>query len=201
VAVSRSSRKPAVATAIPAAVGKKQDTLFLISQIGPQDSDTRKRANVVCDSLITPIAKEFNLAVVRSDRDPTPGQVTAQILRSILDARVVVADLTGQNANVYYELAFAQAFGKRLVLLVDDPETLPFDTQNERTIPLGGREGPITFEQGTAAQQLLRQALTVVLAIDYTPRSLITDVAGVRSLEDLRLRILWPLRLRQSKRP
>ena len=174
-----------VTTVAPIASESARGTLFLISQIGPADSDIRKRANVVCDNLVTPVAKDFSLRVIRSDRDPTPGHITTQILRSILDAKVVVADLTGRNPNVYYELAFAQAFGKAVVLLVDDPQTLPFDTQNERTIPIGGGEGPITFEQGTEAQRQLRDALKVVLAGGYVPRSLITETAGARSLEDL----------------
>lgn len=162
-----------------------KDTVFLISQIGPANSDIRKRADTVCDRLIKPIVKEFNLTIVRSDRDPTPGQVTSQVLRSILEARVVIADLTGKNPNVFYEVAFAQSFGKPMVLLVDDPETLPFDTRNERTIPLGGHEGPIGFEEGVAAQDRLRESLQVVLDPDYVPTSLITEVAGVRSLADL----------------
>jgi hypothetical protein len=111
--------------------------------------------------------------------------VTSQILRSILEANVVIADLTGKNPNVFYEVAFAQSFGKPIVMLVDDPDTLPFDTRNERTIPLGGHEGPIGFEEGVAAQDRLRESLQVVLDPAYVPTSLITEVAGVRSLADL----------------
>jgi hypothetical protein len=162
-----------------------KNTVFLISQIGPHDSDIRKRADVVCDRLIKPIVGEFDLTIVRSDRDPTPGVVTSQILRSILEASVVIADLTGKNANVFYEVAFAQSFGKPIVMLVDDPDNLPFDTRNERTIRLGGHEGPIGFEDGVAAQDRLREALQIVLAPGYAPASLITEVAGVRSLADL----------------
>jgi hypothetical protein len=49
-----------------------KNTAFLISQIGPANSDVRKRADTVCDRLIKPIVKEFNLTIIRSDRDPTP---------------------------------------------------------------------------------------------------------------------------------
>jgi hypothetical protein len=160
-------------------------TAFVISQLGAVGTEIRKRADVVCDLIVKPVADDHDLKVVRSDRDPTPGQVTTRLLRSILDAAVVVADLTGRNPNVFYEVAFAQSFGKATILLVNDPQSLPFDTRNERTIPIGDSDGPITMQMGSDAQVQLREALAVVLAPGYIPSSLITEVAGARSLADL----------------
>jgi hypothetical protein len=160
-------------------------TVYVICSIGPEGEATRRRADEVSDYIIAPVAKEFDLAVERSDRDPKPGQITTQILRGILDATVIVADLTGLNANVFYELAFAQSFGKPTVLLIDRAETLPFDTRNERVIEIGDAGSPISMRQGEDAKSKLRATLQVVLAPGYQPASLITDVASTVKLASL----------------
>lgn len=162
----------------------KREQVFLISQIGREGSDIRKRANVIHDHIVTPITAEFELRVLRSDRDPTPGPVTSQILRSILDSRVVIADLSGKNENVYYELAFSHSFGKPVVILVDDPENLSFDVKNERVIAIHD-EGSIDMDQGEVTKAELRKALEVTLAGGYTPRSLVTEVAERQELQRL----------------
>jgi len=45
-----------------------------------------------------------------------------------------VADLTGRNPNVYYEVGVAHAFGKDVILISQSDEDLPFDLQNMRII-------------------------------------------------------------------
>jgi hypothetical protein len=124
-------------------VVEKKDQVFVISQIGPPNTKVRERANVIADLIVEPVAKQLDLRCLRSDRDPTPGPVTPQILRSILASRVVVADLTGRNPNVYYELCFAQSFGVPVVMLVNYTSSLPFDVKDKRMIPIGDDEGLI----------------------------------------------------------
>lgn len=79
--------------------------------------------------------------MIRADRDPTRDQVTPQMLRTLLDARVVIADLTDRNPNVYYELAVAQSFSKPVITMVDKVENVAFDSKDERLIPLGEYQG------------------------------------------------------------
>lgn len=101
---------------------------FFISQVGDKGSPERARADEVFKHIVKPVAVEFEIDIARSDLDPTPGQVTSQIVRSIVDSDVIVADLTGRNPNVNYELGIAHAFAKRLAILVDKKDTLSFDT-------------------------------------------------------------------------
>ena len=162
----------------------KQDQVFVISPIGDEGTPIRNRADVIADYIVTPIAKEFDLKVDRSDRDPTPGPITSSILRSLLDSRVVLADLTGRNPNVYYELCFAHSFGLPVVSLIDKAENLPFDLKNERVISLGD-EGSIDMQKGEVAKNRLREAFTVVLKEDYQPNSLVNEVAGVQNIESM----------------
>ena len=156
--------------------------VYVICSIGAEGDPIRKRADELCDYVVAPVAAASELSVARSDRDPTPGQITTQILQGILDATVVVADLTGRNPNVFYELAFAQSFGKPTILLVDKAETLPFDARNERVIEIGDAGTPISLQQGEDAKKKLKGAFDKVLEAGYTPASLITQVAGTASL-------------------
>ena len=135
---------------------------------------------MIADYIVAPVAKEFKLRMQRSDRDPTPGPIASRLLRSILSSWVLVADLTGQNPNVFYELCFAHSFGLPVVILIDDPENLPFDVKNERVIPLGD-EGSIGMEEGEIAKRRLREVFNVVLAEGYRPNSL-NEVAGIQNI-------------------
>ena len=157
---------------------------FVICQLGDKNTPERKRADEVLEHVIEPACKEQGLEVRRSDKDPTPGQITTQILRNLIDATVVVADLTGRNPNVYFELGVAQAFAKRIVLVVKDAGELPFDVKNERTIVIGDGD-VLGVSEAKEALDALRQALDVVLKPDFQPTNLVTEVASARSLDAL----------------
>ena len=47
---------------------------------------------------------------------------------------MIVADLTGKNANVFYEIGMAHTVGKRSVLISRDIDELPFDLKHLRVI-------------------------------------------------------------------
>lgn len=164
--------------------GHVTEQAFVISQIGQPASDIRRRADDVFEYIVRPPVEERGLAALRSDLDPTPGQITSRILQSVLEARVVIADLTGRNANVYYELGVVHSFAKPVVILVDRVSSLSFDTQNERVIEIED-EGKIGVSEAEAAKGRLAQALDVVLADTYSASSIVTEVATAQSLATL----------------
>lgn len=159
--------------------------LFLAIEIGPNGGVVRQRANEIDTYIVEPVAKELGLEVVRADKDPTPGPITSQMLRSLLDASVVIADLTNRNPNVYYELAVAHSFVRPVVLLVDDPKNIAFDTKDERVIPIGEYKESLSVQQAEAAKNQLREALNIALSTSYQPKSAVTEVAGAQSLDAL----------------
>ena len=136
------------------------------------------------DGIVAPVAEKFSLLVHRADRDPTPGQLTVQIVRSLLEARVVVADLTGRNPNVYYELGVAHAFQLPVAILVDKATSLSFDTQNEKVIEIGDA-GVIGVNQARDAVAQLTSVFNVILSDSYEVENLLTSVAAARSLDAL----------------
>ena len=113
----------------------KEDNLcFVISPIGDSGTPTRSRSDLVLNQIIEPAAKRVGLQVLRSDTDRRPGLITSQIIRHLLNAKVVVADLTDHNANVFYELALRHAFRKPVIQLILKGQPIPFDAHGLRTI-------------------------------------------------------------------
>jgi hypothetical protein len=61
--------------------------------------------------------------------------ITSQVLQAVQDAALVVADLTGHNPNVFYELAVRHAMEKPVIHLIDRRlSKIPFDVGGFRTI-------------------------------------------------------------------
>jgi hypothetical protein len=58
---------------------------------------------------------------------PVGGPILERVLRGIATAELVVADLTGRNANVFYELGIAHTQTKNVLLLTQTLEDVPFD--------------------------------------------------------------------------
>lgn len=107
---------------------------FVISPIGEDDSDTRKRSDQVLKHIITGPIEQLGYEVIRADKISEPGIITHQIIQHIVDAPLVIADLTERNPNVFYELAIRHAIRKPLVQLIKKGELIPFDVAATRII-------------------------------------------------------------------
>lgn len=66
-----------------------------------------------------------------------------RIFNQISKADVVIADMTGRNPNVFYEVGYAHALGKIVLLLTQDAEDIPFDLQHRPHTVYGGRIGDL----------------------------------------------------------
>jgi hypothetical protein len=108
---------------------------FVICPIGEDDSEIRKKSNQVIENIIEPAAQINNLKVLRSDNLSAYGRtVTNQIIDYLLNAKVVIADLSGLNPNVFYELAIRHATFKPYVHIKEKGTNVPFDVVNIRFI-------------------------------------------------------------------
>jgi YheO-like PAS domain len=143
---------------------KKQ--CFVISPIGKPGSSIRTRADRVLDQIIRPAVNQCGYTVVRADEIERSGLINSQIVRHINEDPLVVADLTGGNPNVFYELAIRHLSGKPVVQVISYGETIPFDVAGMRTIVVDhrdriGREKArlaiirqvLAFENGKARQE------------------------------------------------
>lgn len=125
---------------------------FVVMQIGDKATSERKRADEIYNYVVTPVLEELGIRAYRADLDPTPGQITPQMLRKLLDARVVIADLTGRNPNVFYELGVVHSFARPVIALADSAKALPFDTHDERVIELGEYREVLSVAQAEEAK-------------------------------------------------
>jgi hypothetical protein len=99
---------------------------------------------------------EGRLTAVRADQITRLGRITDQIMKAIQNADVIIADITGRNANVFWELGYAYAFGKPCALLMRDGDTAPFDIYDHRRIDY---HSPPTKEDEISLGEILSQTL------------------------------------------
>ena len=116
--------------------GDFEHVCFYVTPIGEEDSVERKHADVFLGHLVEPAidALGLGLRVVRADQIDDPGLITAQVIQHLLRARLVIADLSFHNPNVFYELAIRHATGKPTVLICRAEDVLPFDISDVRTV-------------------------------------------------------------------
>lgn len=84
--------------------------------------------------VIKPVAKDFDLEAYHAGEVYGPGIVLQDIVQGIVDAQVVIAEITPANQNVFYELGYAHALGKPTILLAERGKTLPFDITGYRCV-------------------------------------------------------------------
>jgi len=114
----------------------EQPQCFVIGPIGSEDSDTRKHADMLLYSVLKHVleASEFGYKVKRADEETDPGMIGDRIISDILNAELVIADLTDLNPNVFYELGIRHAAEKPTIHVANAGTKLPFDNIGHRTI-------------------------------------------------------------------
>lgn len=106
---------------------------FIITPIGDENSDLRKKIDGVIDVLREVLEKKgFNLIVPHEIS--TLGSITNQIIIHLLCDDLVIANLTGLNPNVMYELAVRHNTGLPIITIAEKGTKLPFDIQDDRMI-------------------------------------------------------------------
>lgn len=83
---------------------------------------------------VEPLVRSCGLTPQRADDIFGHHEIIVDIWRAISRARVLIADLTGRNPNVFYELGMAHAIGKDVVILTQDSKDVPFDLTHLRHI-------------------------------------------------------------------
>lgn len=81
---------------------------------------------------IRPALERLSMRCERADEHFASSNVMTDIFEGILRAEVVIADLTGKNPNVFYELGLAHAIKSHVILITQRPEDVPFDLTGVR---------------------------------------------------------------------
>jgi hypothetical protein len=93
------------------------------------------------DVIKPTIENELKLQCIRSDEITDPGVINDQIYTGIVKAKLIIAEVSTQNPNVFYELGLAHAIDKSVFIFRDkDADRLPFDISAVRAINYKGKE-------------------------------------------------------------
>jgi hypothetical protein len=157
---------------------------FFVAPIGDEGHEIRRRSDGVLRFIVGRAAEELGLKAVRADEIATPGQITLQVIDHILGARTVVADLTGRNPNVFYELAIRHAARLPVALIVDrnDPP-LPFDIGQMRAIRFDHTDLESADQCRQAIVAHIRQALEGAVDSPVATSIDLRTLAGGNQLE------------------
>ena len=74
------------------------------------------------------------LKCLRGDEDYVKSDILSHILKLMVKARVVIVNIDGRNANVFYELGLGHAMDKKTILISKSKDNLPFDVQSKYII-------------------------------------------------------------------
>ena len=104
------------------------DTCFVIQPFDRGKFDQRYT------DIFAPAIKQAGLEPYRVDRDPSVKIPIEQIEEGIRKSRICFAEITADNPNVWYELGFAFAMGKDVVMVTEERQKFPFDIQHRHVI-------------------------------------------------------------------
>lgn len=147
-------------------------TCFVIGPIGDRHAEpgsplraVYEQSIEVWESVIEEACAHHGLTPVRADMMSQPGEITEQVFLALRDSEIVIADVTGGNPNVMYELGLRHSLRKPTVQ-IGERERLPFDVSTIRTIQFRRtRHGLVQ------AREELIQALQHALGGDFLPVS------------------------------
>jgi hypothetical protein len=76
----------------------------------------------------------LNLSVARADDFFTSHAIMSDVWSALYHAQAIVADCTGRNPNVFYEIGLAHVIGRPVILITQSADDVPFDLRSYRYI-------------------------------------------------------------------
>ncbi len=158
---------------------------FIIGPIGKNGTAERKHADLLLNAVVRECLQNepHNLVIKRADDDSDPGMIGDRIITDILNADLVVADLTDLNPNVFYELGIRHSTQKPTIHIAKEGTILPFDNVSHRTIFVDLSE----WESILQARIRLSESAAVALSKGYKASNPITQANAsfrMRTSED-----------------
>jgi hypothetical protein len=77
--------------------------------------------------IIEPLIRDSGFRALRADQIFSPTPIVEDVWTHIAASRLIIADVTGKNPNVFYELGLAHAVGKKVIIITQSRDDVPFD--------------------------------------------------------------------------
>lgn len=88
----------------------------------------------IFEDSIKPTVVKAGLTVKRADDFFSAKSVMSQVWSAIYNASIIIAECTGRNPNVFYEIGIAHTLGKSTILISQQADDVPFDLRHIRYI-------------------------------------------------------------------
>lgn len=85
-------------------------------------------------NAIKSVITDSGFKCTRGDDSNLSSNILTHIIEQIAKSRVVIANISGRNPNVFYELGIAHALGKPVVIVSESLADIPFDINNSRIL-------------------------------------------------------------------
>ena len=110
--------------------------LFVIMPFGTKTIDgIETNFNKIYDSIVKPVSALDDWQVYRIDEIIKTGLISDHYLQELMEADMVLAEVSSQNANVFYELGIRQTISNNgTILLAQEGSQIPFDISGQRII-------------------------------------------------------------------
>lgn len=117
--------------------------------------------NSIYEDHIEKVCNKKLLSCLRVDRIKRASSIINDIWSGINSAKVIIADCTGQNANVFYEIGLAHALGKPVILITQNLNDIPFDISRIRYIKYENSADGLTEFDATLSDFLREELLCI----------------------------------------
>jgi hypothetical protein len=94
----------------------------------------KKELTSVYVDHIKPAVNNMGLTIKRGDDPFSEHNIMRDVWSLTCNARMIIADCTGRNPNVFYEMGIAHTLGKLLIPITQRKEDIPFDIRGMRYI-------------------------------------------------------------------
>jgi tetratricopeptide (TPR) repeat protein len=164
---------------------------FVIMPIGSEEDYEKYKDIYECMIKETVTGAGLELQCVRADEVSKSGAIIKDIIKRLYEADVVIADLSGLNPNVCYELGVRHALKGGTIMIVDDIESIPFDLKPYRVV-----EYSTTLRGAYEFGQKLKAFLEAALddphgadnpVLDFLPRPELEQVEQAEAIHNRQL--------------
>lgn len=117
-------------------MSEKKDRCFLITPIGFEGTARRRDSDYLLNEVVKPVVEGLGFEVLRGDHSRTLKRIDDDVRKCIEESKFCIVNVTElTNSNVFYELGYADALNKPLLLLSTNPNLeLPVDLQGRKYV-------------------------------------------------------------------